>query len=965
MGGGGRFGILGPLEVWDGDQPVVITGVQPRAVLALLLLDANRVVSADRLIDSLWGEHAPPNARLLLHGCVARLRRALRAGCGSQPVRGRAPGYVIEVGDDELDLTRFERLADTAAGQLREATVAGLERARGLLGEALSLWRGPALEGLNVEAISTAAAGLQERRLAVLEQRIDVDLRLGGHPVLVAELRAHVQAHPLRERLWAQLMVALAGSGRQAEALAAYRQLRASLVDQLGIEPGPLSRQLHQVILAGGDATTDYLHAANPPAGPLPAAAPAPPPVPAAPPAQLPLDVYGFAGRGGELAKLDAVLAAAGGQPTAVVISAVSGTAGVGKTALALHWAHRVRDRFPDGQLYVNLRGFDPGGQVMGAAEAVRGFLDALDVPAERIPPGLDAQAALYRSTLAGKRVLVVIDNARDGEHARPLLPGTGTALAMVTSRSLLSDLVAADAARPLVLDRLTDAESRELLEHRLGTGRVAAEPAAVAWIVGVCAGLPLALALVAARAATHPTFRLADLAAELADAASQPAAAGDADEVIGRVQAVFSWSYTTLTPEAARLFRLLGLHPGPDTTARASASLAGLPPARARRLLAELVRAGLLAEPVPGRYGFHDLPRAYANDLTHTVDSAEQREAATVRLLDHYTHTAHTADRHLRRGRDPIPVPLASPAPGTTPEQPTDPQTAIGWLDAERPVLLAAQQAAASVGRDTHTWQLAWTLDTVLDRRGRWRELAGAWRVALPAADRLPHPAAATAHRLLGWAAAVPGDHEQAHAHLHHALNLYTEAADPVGRAHTHRALGYLWGRRGRPDRALDHAQQALTLYQTAGHRRGHAAALNAAGWYHARLGDSRQAIIYCHQALTLYQQLGDREGEAGTCDSLGYAHHHLGHHTQAAGCYQHAVTLYRDLGDRYYEAATLTRLGDTHHAADQPEQARTAWTTALDILTDLNHPDADTVRGKLATLDRQPIQSTGASAD
>jgi DNA-binding SARP family transcriptional activator/tetratricopeptide (TPR) repeat protein len=965
MGTGSRFRILGPLEVWDGDQPVVIAGVQPRAVLALLLLEANRVVSADRLIDGLWGERAAPNARLLLHGCVARLRRALRAGGGGQPLSSRSPGYLIQVGDDDLDLTRFDRLADAAAGTLRDPSAAGLDRARGLPAEALSLWRGPALDGLNVEAIATAAAGLQERRLAVLEQRIDVDLRLGGHPVLVGELRAHVRAHPLRERLWAQLMVALAGSGRQADALAAYRQLRATLVDQLGIEPGPLSRQLHQVILAGGDATADYLQAANPPAAELPAAAASPPPVAAAasppPPAQLPLDVYGFTGRDGELAKLDAVLTAAAGQPTAVVISAVSGTAGVGKTALAVHWAHRVRDRFPDGQLYVNLRGFDPGGRIMEPAAAVRGFLEGLGVPAERIPTTLDAQVGLYRSLLAGRRMLVVIDNARDADHARPLLPGTGTAVAVVTSRSQLTPLLAADGAHPITLDLLTPDEARDLLARRLALGRVAAEPQAVEQIIAACARLPLALAIAAARA-QQSTFPLATLAAELTDAGRRLDTL-DAGNPTTQIQAVFSWSYTTLTPPAARLFRLLGLHPGPNTSTPAAASLTGLPLPQTRRLLTELVRAGLLGEQEPGRYRFHDLLRDYATHLTHTDDTDQDREAATVRLLDHYTHTAHSTVRQLRPARDPIPVPLTPPALGATPEPVPDQLTALAWLNAERPVLLTTQQLAGAIGRDTHAWQLAWTLDTTLTRQGRWQELVGAWQTALPAAGRLPHPAAATAHRLLGAAATRLGDDEQAHTHLQHALRLHTEAADPVGQANTHILIGVLWERRGRPERALYHAEQALTLYQATGHRSSQANALNAVGWYHTVLGDHIHALTYCQQALTLHQRAGNRDGEAATWDSLGYANHHLNHHTQATDCYQHALTLYRDLGDRYYEADVLTHLGDTLHAAGHPDQARTAWTTALAILTDLDHPDTDTIRAKLARLDQQPTPSSGST--
>jgi tetratricopeptide (TPR) repeat protein len=674
-------------------------------------------------------------------------------------------------------------------------------------------------------------------------------------------------------------------------------------------------------------------------------------------PAQLPGDVPGFAGRAAQLAHLDTVLAAAAAQaPTAVVITAVSGTAGVGKTALAVRWAHRVADRFPDGQLYVNLRGFDPGGQVMSPATAVRGFLDALGVPADRIPADPDAQTALYRSLLVGKRMLVVLDNARDADHARPLLPGTPTTLAVVTSRNQLTGLVAADGAHPLTLDLLTDDEAHELLARRIHRARIAAEPEAVKEIIAACARLPLALALVAARAATHPTFDLAALAAELAGAGGRTGRL-DAGDVLTQVRAVFSWSYTTLTPPTARLFRLLGLHPGPDTSAAAAASLIAAPLADTRQLLAELTRAGLLTEHTPGRYSSHDLLRAYAADLTQAVDPDGERRAATTRLLDHYAHTAHTVDRLSNPARDPIQLPFASPATGAAPEQPADLRAALGWLTAEYPILLAAQRLAAAAGFDTHTWQLSWALDTFLGRRGHWHDLAGAWQTALAAADRLGNLAAtAYAHRGLALVSTQLGDFGDANTHLRRALNLFTEASDVVGQAHTHLDLGRLWARQDRTDRALDHAQQALTLHRATGHRRGQAVALNAVGWCYALVGDHTRSLTYCRRALTLSQTTGDRYGEAATWDSLGYAHHHLGQHTEAADCYQHSLALRRHLGDRYNEATTLTHLGDTHHAAGQPDAARTPWTDALTILTDLDHPDVEAVRAKLITLNQTP---------
>jgi tetratricopeptide (TPR) repeat protein/transcriptional regulator with XRE-family HTH domain len=695
-------------------------------------------------------------------------------------------------------------------------------------------------------------------------------------------------------------------------------------------------------------------------------------------PAQLPATGTWFCGRDRDLGWLDQAAARNGaerGRPAgppaepdrppepagaagavAVPVVVISGTAGVGKTALALHWAHRVRDRFPDGQLYVNLRGFDPSGQVLTPAAAVRGFLDALGVSKEGIPAHADAQIALYRSLLAGRRMLVVIDNARDADHARPLLPGSPAALAVVTSRDSLAGLVAVDGAHPRILDLLTHDEARDLLDRRIRAGRVQAEPDAAEQIIAACARLPLALSLVAARAATHPGFSLAELSAELS-ATGDPAGRLDAGDLLGRVRTVFSWSYRALTPPAARLFRLLGLHPGPDTTAPATASLAGRPPADTWPLLAELTCSGLLTEHAPGRYTFHDLLAAYATDLTRSLDTEEERRAATVRLLDHYTHTTHTANGLMHPTREPIPLPLTRPAAGATPERPASQQKALAWLQAERPVLLAAQRLAAAGGLDTHAWQLAWALDTVLYRRGHWHDLARAWQAALPAADPRTHPAAtAYAHRRLAQALTVLGDHDPADTHLQHALHLYTEADDRIGQADTHHALSYLRARRDQPDQALHHSQQALTRYQTAGHRRGQAHALNAVGWNHLLLGNPTEALNRCQQALALFQQLGDRWGEAATWDSLGYAQHRLCHFPDAVDSYQHALTLHRDLGDRYYQATVLTHLGDTHHAAGHPEHAGTAWAEALDILTDLDYPTADAIRTKLATPDTAP---------
>jgi tetratricopeptide (TPR) repeat protein len=663
-------------------------------------------------------------------------------------------------------------------------------------------------------------------------------------------------------------------------------------------------------------------------------------------PASLPPDVVDFTGRREPLAWLRSLLDVDGGDRRGPVV--ITGPPGVGKTALAVHWSHQVRRRFPDGQLYLNLRGFDSAGHVMPPDEAIRALLDNLNVPPDQIPPGLEAQAALYRGLLDGRRVLVLLDNASDAEQVRPLLPGTPTALVLVTSRNQLTSLVAVDGAQPLALDLLSPDEARELLARRLGADRVTAEPAAVEEIITRCARLPLALAIVAARGA-QSGFALSALAAELTEAGG-PLDALDAGDPVSEVRAVFSWSYTALTPAAARLFRLLGLHPGPDVSPAAAASLAGLPRLHTRRLLIELARASLVAEHTPHRYTFHDLLRAYVTDLTHTHDPDRHRHTALGRLLDHYLHTAHSAACLLHPARDPIALALAAPATGVLPEQPADHRSATAWLKAEHPVLLTLVLPARAAGFDAHAWQLAWTVDTYLDRRGRWHHLGNLWSAALAAADRLEDPVAqAYAHRRLGWAHLQLGSYQNAENSLQRSLELCAVVGDHAGQAHTHDHFAYLWERQGRPDQALEHAELTLSLFRAADHPRGEAVALNAVGWYHALLGEHRQALTRCQEALALLQKLGDREGEAATWDSLGYVHHELGDFTQAAYSYEHAYNLYREIGNRYEEADTLTHLGDTHQAAGDLSAARDAWQQALTILADLKHPDTAVLRAKL----------------
>ncbi|MGE5829353.1 MAG: BTAD domain-containing putative transcriptional regulator, partial [Micromonosporaceae bacterium] len=663
--------LLGAVEVvTDSGQTVQMGPPRRCTVLAALAVDAGRPVPVDVLLDRVWGTAIPDKARRALQAHVAHLRRRLRSctdGVSDEvDVVRRSGGYALTVDRDQVDLHRFQdlvaqaRLTDTITDRV------------GLLRQAVGLWAGQPLAGLAGDWIASMRAGWQREYLDVVVAWAQAEIAVSNPAAAIARLTALVGEHPLEEPLAAAQIRALHAAGHTAEALACYTAVRQRLLGQLGADPGPQLREAHRHVLRGTPE-------------PQPATG-APTAVPVIP-RQLPSVVAHFAGRADELATLTRLVPGRAEVGAAVVISAIGGTAGVGKTALAVYWAHRVADRFPDGQLYVDLRGFSPGGQVMTPAEAVRRFLDALQVLRERIPVDLDAQAALYRSLMAGRRMLVVLDNAHDSAQVRPLLPGAAGCLVLVTSRNELSGLVAADGAHPIDLDLLSVAEARDLLARRLGLHRVSAEPDSVVEIItrcARCARLPLALALVAARAAARPRLPLHVLAAELTDA-RQRWQTLTGDDPHTDVQAVFSWSYHALTPPAARLFRLLGLHSGPDIGAPAAASLAGITPDAVRPVLAELTQASLLTEPTTGRYTRHDLLRSYATTLAETTDTDRERQATVGRILDYYLHTAYAADRLLNPTRDPLP--LVSPQAGVTQERPSDYTHAMGWFTAEHRV--------------------------------------------------------------------------------------------------------------------------------------------------------------------------------------------------------------------------------------------------------------------------------------
>ncbi|HEX6686245.1 MAG TPA: BTAD domain-containing putative transcriptional regulator [Candidatus Limnocylindrales bacterium] len=925
-----RIQLLGPVRVWRDDQLFDLGSGAQRAVLGLLALAVGQPLSRAELIDGVWYDRPPPpSAANVIQTYVKHLRKVLEPDraprARSAVLRQVGDGYALNVPPDTVDVVRFRQRLDAATAAQREGR---LDRAAELLAEALGLWQGHPMADVGTLVAHPKVVSLAGERHAALGRYGEVMVAAGRAAEVLPALEEAAATQPLDEAAQARLIRAYQAAGRRWQAFEVFHQVRHRLIEELGVEPGPELSSAHITVLQAESR------------GPRPGLAARA----AAAPAQLPVDVPGFVARTTELARLDALL---DDSPPAA-IAMLSGTAGVGKTALAVRWAHRVADRFPDGQLYANLRGFDATGTLARPAEVVRTFLDALGVPASRIPVELEARTALYRSEMFRRRMLVVLDNARDSAQVRPLLPAGPGCLLVVTSRVQLADLVAIEGARPLALEPLTPADARQLIVRRIGASRVDQESHAVAEIIERCAGLPLALAILAARASTNPMMPLSTLASRLrrVDDRLDTLTTGDPDSDL---RAVFSWSYRSLSSSAARLFRLLGLHPGPDIGTAAAASLAARSPAQVRPLLAELCRANLVIERGDGRYSLHDLLRAYASDLVERLDPRPRREAAALRVLDHYLHSAHAANGML--DQDAASVAVARPRPGVAPERPLDRREARAWFTAHHTVLLAAAEQAVVAQWDVHTWQLAAVLGTYLDRGGHWYELAEIQRAAVAAAARVADPSAqAGAHRFLARAYTRLRRFDDAEVHLRHAHELYGRSGDRRGRGDTHLNLALLLERRDRPGEALGHAREALAAFEDDGHRHGQARALNSIGWYHTLRGEYLQALSHCERALAALQEIGDRNGLANTWDSLGYTHHHLGNQAYAGECYRRAIDLYREVGDRHLEAIALSHLGDHCDAIGDVRGAHEAWQKALSIVDGVDQPEAEALRAKVS---------------
>jgi DNA-binding SARP family transcriptional activator len=958
------FGLLGRLSVHADEGDILVAGVRQRILLAALLVRAPQVVPTGELAEIVWDGAPPARAPVTLRSYVKRLRQQLGESASRVVTHGN--GYLIEVGTDELDILRFSDLC-------RKGAVAGRSgdwsEASSILTEALALWRGTPFTDIPSEILTRSeVVRLEELRLQALELRIEADLQLGRLDGLVAELQALVAASPLRERLRAQLMLALHMNGRQAEALAAYQQARAVLVEELGIEPGAELRELHARILAGDPSLAASTRRA---AG-----------LSAVVPHELPARVRHFTGRGRELAFLTGLLEQdKHGQPT-LVISAIGGTAGVGKTALAVAWAHQVARHFPDGQLYVNLRGYDPG-QPMPAAEALAGFLRTLGLPGPQVPAKQGARAAAYRSLLAGRRVLIVLDNAREPGQVRPLLPGTPGCVVVVTSRDTLAGLVARDGAQRLELDALPLADAVALLRGLIGP-RVDAEPDAAAQLARLCCRLPLTLRVAAELSAGRPGLPLAALADELGGQHRLDSLDAGRDQDTA-VRAVFSWSCRHLSPDASRLFRLAALHPGTDFDSQAAAALTGAAHERACRALAELAGGCLLWRDDRDRYVMHDLLRAYGAELAADDPETERREALT-RLLDHYLATAASAARIL------FPAD-ACPPPASLPDAAldvADEPTARAWLEAERANLTAAAVYASEQGWPDHAIGLSTSVFGYLGWGGFYDQALvireAAVRAAAMAGDRA---AEARARISLGAIHLLLCRYQLAEQHCQRGLALSREISDQHGELRALLNLGNIHRRMGDYDKAAECNRQALELSRATGDRAREARALENLGRTATSQGRYRRAAGFLRQAAEVSRQAGDREclifalvdlgevevrrgrcraarshfrqartvarqsghaiGEANANCGLGAADLREGRQETAAQHLQQALSAYHHAGARSGEAEVLCRLGEADLRLGQLTSAATHFEQATALYRQISEPagEADARNG------------------
>ncbi|GAA2506186.1 transcriptional regulator AfsR [Streptomyces thermolineatus] len=929
-----RFALLGPVRVWDGENPLNAGSPQQRAMLAVLLLRRGRTATAPELIDAMWGEEPPSQATATLRTYASRLRKVL----GASALVTEAGGYALRVAPGALDLARAEMLA--AEAEKRRAA-GDPRRSRELLAEALGLWDGEALAGTPGPYMEGQRSRLTEWRLALLESRLELDLELGGHTEAVSELTALSAEYPLRERLRSLLMLALYRGGRQAEALGLYADTRRLLADELGVDPGPELAELHQRILRADPAlAAQEAPAAEAPEGGGPAWVR---------PAQLPATVADFTGRAAFVAELGQQLSTAGGRVMAV--SALAGIGGVGKTTLAVHVAHEASEHFPDGQLYVDLQGSSP--RPAEPEVVLASFLRALGTPDSAVPDSLEDRAALFRSALAGRRVLTVLDNARDAAQIRPLLPGAAGCAVLVTSRVRMVDLAG---AHLVDLDVMSPEEALDLFTRIVGEERVDSEREAALDVVGACGFLPLAIRIAASRLATRRTWTVSFLARKLADGKRR------LDELrVGdlAVAATFELGYGQLEPHQARAFRLLSLPDGPDISLPAAAAVLDMDPDDAEDLLESLVDASLLESAAPGRYRYHDLVRLYARSRAESDDPPGTAPAALARLLDFCLATAARA-YELERPGDRAPHHLTAVSRPGLPLDCRD--SALDWLFAEAPGLLAAaRQAAAPENRAMlrPAADLLLMAQDLMESGIHARAYEDVTRAVVEAAhaagDRLVE---GRARSLLGQALGMSGQFDGADAEARYAMTLGTAVTDPVTCSYAPNLRGIIALYRSRYQEAADYFDRALSAFRDDGNEPGEAAALSNLSRALLSLGQKDRAVAAAEAGVAIYQRQGVTLRLGNGLYALGIALAEAGRLEEAVDRQSEALAIFRANRQRLWEGMTFYRLAHSQLAAGRPRQAAAHAEQALKLLRDIG---GDWRRGTVQVILGRALRAVG----
>jgi DNA-binding SARP family transcriptional activator/tetratricopeptide (TPR) repeat protein len=903
-----EFRTLGPIELWSAGQREDLGSARARALLAMLLLTPRAMVPVETLIDRLWDAQPPPKARESLSIYVARLRASLRQAVGDN-VRlvGRSHGgYLLEVDPESIDLHRFRRLGRQAAAL---AASGDFGHGAELLREADKLWRGQPLAGVRGDWVARMREALDEERRAAIIERIGYELELGRHADLVGELRHLLARYPLDETLAAHQMTALYRSGRQADALSLYRETRSRLIEEQGAEPAAMLSELHQRILAGDPRLAS--RAAGTEAAQTTAAD------------TLPAAATDFVGREDELTLLT------GEHGSAPWIGIIEGMPGVGKTTLAVHAAHQVSDRYPDGSLYLDLHSHDPASHPLQPAEALHELLRLLSVPAAQIPAGLGERAALWRAHLSRRRAIVILDDAAGADQIRPLLPQAGQCLILITTRRRLPSL---DGGCTLTLDVLSVDEAVTLFRRIAGESR-AIDDDQVAATVGLCGRLPLAIKLTAGRIAQADPPSLDNLIAEWSQS---PAWLGGTGAASPEVIAAFDLSYRALEPGHQLFFRRLGISPCATHTPAAAAAIGGCTPAQAEKALVILLDSHLLTQTPDGQFRLHDLIRGYAAALAGRDDAAAEQQDAVSRLLSHYLHTADLADRvlHPLRHRPAVAVDggwSVNPALGT-------PDAAGSWLEAEwRNILLAASYASR------HQWKpecadLSFLLAEFLEISAYWDEAIAAHTLALQASRYLADQArVARASLALSVVLQQTGRHETAIPLAEEAAAIYRLLADQRGEAESLDQIGLAHQRTALSREALAYFTEARILYEAADDSRGVADTLSHAGIACWHLGRNADASSQLREALALYQKVGDRRGEAKALNNLGRVHLYNGQHQEALDAYTLSLAIFREIGGPQNQAILYQNIGSVHRYRGSYEEALAACRRALAIYRDI----------------------------